>query len=127
MLKSLLTCVSTSLETRLVQFKILSLSVWFTIPPQDFNGYVNEPVILYCQAEGLPGKKISYLWLKSSTPGAPHPHPVSEEDTLIIPSLRDSDCGYYTCQASEDSQFISSRSVSVTAKLRDGNEGEYLQ
>ena len=46
---------------------------------------------------------------------------------LLFISLRDSDCGYYTCQAFEDSQFISSRSVSVTAKLRDGNEGEHLQ
>ena len=95
--------------------------------PQDFDGYVNEPVILYCQAEGLPGKKISYLWLKSSTLGGKlNSLPVSE-DTLVIQSLRDSDCGYYTCQASDDGQFISSRSVSVTAKLRDGNEGEHLQ
>ena len=95
--------------------------------PQDFDGYVNEPVILYCQAEGLPGKKISYLWLKSSTLGGKlNSLPVSE-DTLVIRSLRDSDCGYYYCQASDDGQFISSRSVSVTAKLRDGNEGEHLQ
>ena len=100
--------------------------MWFTIQPRDFDGYVNEPVILYCQAEGLPGTKISYLWLTSSTPGGKlNSLPVSG-DTLIIQSLRDSDCGYYTCQAFEDSQFIPSRSVSVTAKLRDGNEGEHL-
>ncbi|KAL5460632.1 hypothetical protein EMCRGX_G034090 [Ephydatia muelleri] len=96
--------------------------LWFIMEPRDFDGYVNEPVILYCQAEGLPGKKISYLWLKSSTPGGKlNSLPVCG-DTLIIQSLRDSDCGYYTCQASEDSQFISSCPVSVTAKLRDGNE-----
>ena len=95
--------------------------------PQDFDGYVNQPDILYCQAEGLPGKKISYLWLKSSTLGGKlNSLPVSE-DTLVIPRLRDSDFGYYTCQASGDSQFISSCPVSVTAKLRDGNEGEHLQ
>ena len=66
--------------------------------PQDFDGYVNEPDILYCQAEGLPGKKISYLWLKSSTLGGKlNSQPVSE-DTLVIPRLRDSDFGYYTAK-----------------------------
>ena len=76
-----------------------------------------------------PETKISYLWLKSSTPdGATNPLTVSEEDTLVIQSLKDSDYGYYTCQATlYNNPFISSRTVSVSAKIRDAREGECNQ
>ena len=129
MRRSLLTCVSTALEVILVQFIILWFSVWFTVQPQDFDGYVGEPAILYCKAEGLhPETKISYLWLKSSTPdGATNPLTVSEEDMLVIQSLNDSHYGYYICQASATNQVISSRTVSVSAKIRDACEGECNQ
>ena len=113
-----------------LSFKILWLSVWFTVEPQDVDGCVGKPAILYCRASGLPaGKEITYLWLKSSTlGGAPTPLPYSSSDTLIIQNLKDSDCGYYICQASDESQFISSRSVHVTAKIQyDSDEGECLQ
>lgn len=106
--------------------------MWFTDQPdepQDIDGCVGDPAILYCRASGLLGKEITYLWLKSSTlGGAPTPLPYSGSDTLIIQNLKDSDFGYYICQASDESQFISSRSVHVTAKLQyDSDEGECLQ
>ena len=78
----------------------------------------------------LPETKISYLWLKSSSrDGATDTRPVRDEvtDTLVIQSLNDSHYGYYICQASATNQVISSRTVSVSAKIRDACEGECNQ
>ena len=102
--------------------------MWFTIQPEEFNGYVGERAILSCEAIGLPGKKIKYLWFKSSTRGGPLTPLDCTKNVLVIESLKDSDLGYYTCQASDqDNTVIKSEPVCVNAMIRDGKEGQCLQ
>jgi hypothetical protein len=98
--------------------------VWIVQQPHDLQAVINQRALLTCVGRGE--GKISYTWLKASTPGGTtHFHKKSDLGVLPFDPLSMEDAGYYQCvlSSSKIEQLVPSDEVQVKAQLADAVKG----
>ena len=67
-------------------------------PRKELTPVIGFPVSLSCAAES--DLKPTVIWLKDGKPSLPHDSSILQNNTLVIPSVKNSHVGSYTCRVS---------------------------
>ena len=89
--------------------------VWIVAEPSSVKDFIGNRAVLHCRAEGL--GHIVYRWFKSDTKGGKTKVVISGPAWHIIERLGQRHWGYYFCQAENEFENASSRTVRIRALL----------
>ena len=116
-----------------VQMVVFSRLRFLLRPPKRINPSLGSPVRLPCVAES--GLKPTVTWLKGGKPSLPVGWNFLPNNTLVIPSVKKTHVGLYTCRASNALTTIESSveikapfipSCSVIRKYVSSSSGNYV-
>ncbi len=79
---------------------------------------IGDRAYLICTAESMPGQKVTYLWFRQDTrDGKKNLVKTCEDGVLGFRELSQKDWGYYLCEAQNEFEFISSKTVKVSMNV----------
>ena len=117
-----------------VQVVIFSALQFSVRPPKQITPFLGSPVRLPCVAESDLSPTVT--WLFHGKPSLPTDSNILQNNTLVIPSVKNSHAGSYTCRASnalstikapvEIKTPITPSSCSVIRKFDSNSSGSYV-